>query len=194
MKRCYAEREVMTMLGKNFLCDTKTDGGGWILIQRRIKPGVDFVRNWEEYKQGFGTLTGDFWIGLDFIYSLITQHSYELRVDMKYQNRSYYAKYHTFSIANEADKFRLTVTGWSGTTGDSFYAQNNKQFYTIDRPSANTCTEHYQAGWWWGNCYSVFLNGLWNETRRWNGIHWDSLGQGVTTLQSAEMKLRKKNY
>ncbi|XP_059178648.1 fibrinogen C domain-containing protein 1-like [Physella acuta] len=194
MKPCYADREVMTMLGKNFLCDTKTDGGGWIVIQRRISPGVNFNKNWQTYKEGFGTLSGDFWIGLDFIYSLMTQHKYELRIDMMYKNKPYYAKYGTFSIANEADRFRLTISDYYGTAGNSLSAQNNMQFATIDMPDSNGCATKYKAGWWYNRCYSAYLNGVWVETRRFEGIHWDALGGTIFPLQLAEMKLRKKNH
>ncbi|XP_059178633.1 angiopoietin-related protein 1-like isoform X2 [Physella acuta] len=181
MKPCYADREVMTMFGKNFLCDTKTDGGGWILMQRRIRPGVNFKENWQTYKEGFGTLSGDFWIGLDFIYLLMTQHNYELRIDMMYQNRSYYAKYGTFRIANEADRFRLTISDYSGTAGNSLNAHNNSQFYTIDRSDGYNCAAHYEAGWWFNRCYSAYLNGVWVETSRYEGIHWDALGFKIRT-------------
>jgi len=52
------------------LCDLETDGGGWTLIQRRGYPlkneevREDFFKNWTEYEQGFGSLQGDFWIGI----------------------------------------------------------------------------------------------------------------------------------
>ena len=50
-------------------CDMETDGGGWIVIQRRTSNGtVNFTRKWDDYVNGFGDLDGEFWIGLNNIY------------------------------------------------------------------------------------------------------------------------------
>ena len=38
--------------------------------QRRVSGDVDFARGWDEYEQGFGDFGGDFWFGLDKIYSV----------------------------------------------------------------------------------------------------------------------------
>ena len=45
-------------------CDTITAGGGWLVIQRRQDGSVDFNRDWVDYEDGFGSLTGEFWYGL----------------------------------------------------------------------------------------------------------------------------------
>ena len=42
----------------NGYCDTVTDGGGWLVIQRRTNGSENFHRNWNEYEMGFGSLTG----------------------------------------------------------------------------------------------------------------------------------------
>ena len=42
-------------------CDTTNGGGGWLVVQRRQDGSVDFNRNWVEYEDGFGKLTGEFW-------------------------------------------------------------------------------------------------------------------------------------
>ena len=42
-------------------CDTVTDDGGWIVIQRNRKNSqLSFNKNRVEYKDGFGDLTKDF--------------------------------------------------------------------------------------------------------------------------------------
>ncbi|GFR23333.1 techylectin-5A [Trichonephila clavata] len=47
-------------------CDMDTDGGGWIVIQRRgnFSKQEDFYLDWESYKKGFGNITKDFWLGM----------------------------------------------------------------------------------------------------------------------------------
>ena len=63
-------------------CDMETDGGGWIVIQRRNASlgTVNFTRNWEDYVNGFGDLEGEFWIGLENIHELTNQQDVELQV------------------------------------------------------------------------------------------------------------------
>ncbi|KAH9504352.1 hypothetical protein Btru_063385 [Bulinus truncatus] len=56
--------------GFNVLCDTKTDKGGWIIIQRRVYKNTSFRKNWVEYKDGFGNLCEDFWLGNERIHQI----------------------------------------------------------------------------------------------------------------------------
>jgi len=91
-------------------CDQKTAGGGWTVFQKRHDSSVDFFRGWENYKGGFGNLNGEFWLGLDKIHRLTVSISNQLRVDLEdVHGRTAYAEYSYFAVANETEKYRLSL-------------------------------------------------------------------------------------
>ncbi|PIK41673.1 hypothetical protein BSL78_21478 [Apostichopus japonicus] len=96
-----------------------TDGGGWTVFQRRVDGSVDFYRNWQSYKEGFGELDHEFWLGNDKLYDLTNQGDYQLRIDMVNKDGApYYAKFDFFRINDESDNYRLSGLGtYSGTAG-----------------------------------------------------------------------------
>ena len=96
-------------------CDQTTDGGGWIVFQKRFNGSVDFFLNWNDYKQGFGDLTGEFWLGNDKIHRLTSADKDKLRVDLKdFEGNTAYAEYDAFSVMSENDKYRLILGDYSG--------------------------------------------------------------------------------
>ena len=79
-------------------------------------------------------MSGEFWLGLGNIHRL-TAGATELRMDLAdFNGNMRFAKYSTFSIGDDHSKFRLTVSGYSGTAGDSLdYVHNNYPFSTKDQ-------------------------------------------------------------
>ena len=58
----------------------------WILMQRKVTGGsVSFNQNWAEYRDGFGSATGNdnYWLGLDKVYRLMQLGSARLRVEVR---------------------------------------------------------------------------------------------------------------
>ena len=107
------------------LCDMTTDGGGWTVIQRRFDGAADFYLGWESYADGFGDLNGEFWLGNDNIHRLTASSDIMLRVDLEdFDGNITYAEYTTFQVADEADKYRITIGGYSGTAGDSMISSD----------------------------------------------------------------------
>ena len=103
------------------LCDMTTDGGGWTVFQRRMDGSVDFYRDWKPYKEGFGSLSGEFWLGNDNLHRLTNANDVMLRVDLEdFEASITFAEYNTFKVAHEADNYRLTIEEYNGTAGDSF--------------------------------------------------------------------------
>ena len=99
----------------NASCDMTTDGGGWTVFQRRQDGSVDFYRNWNDYKNGFGSMCGEFWLGLDKIHRLTKNQAMTLRVDLgDFDGEKRYAKYSTFVVEDENENYMLTVGGYEG--------------------------------------------------------------------------------
>lgn len=97
-----------------------TEDGGWTVLQRRMNGSVDFYLDWASYKRGFGNLDGEFWLGNDNIHRLTASDDVKLRVDMEdFDGNIKYAEYSTFKVADDGDKYRLSIGGFSGTAGDS---------------------------------------------------------------------------
>ena len=70
------------------------------VIQRRGyfgEPRETFYRNWTDYKQGFGKLDREFWLGNDKIYQLTKSGDMMLRVELEaHDGRKAWAEYDTF--------------------------------------------------------------------------------------------------
>ena len=97
-----------------------TEGGGWTVFQRRLDGSVDFQLDWEFYKNGFGDLSGEFWLGNSNLHRLTAKTDVLLRIDLEdFDGNIPYAEYSTFKVANEGDKCRIFLGGYNGTAGDS---------------------------------------------------------------------------
>ncbi|GBO46576.1 Techylectin-5B, partial [Araneus ventricosus] len=95
-------------------CDMETDKGGWTVIQRRGKFPVqqDFYKDWEGYKNGFGNLTEEFWVGNENIYALCLKGC-EIRFDLQDEKGiKGFALYQSFSLSSS--NYRLSISGYTG--------------------------------------------------------------------------------
>lgn len=120
----------------------------------------DFYRTWAEYKDGFGDIDGEFFIGLDKLYAMTNYDGpQELLVLMENGTNSAegYAKYDAFKIGNESEKYVLKRTGrYTGTAGDSLKVHIGLKFTTKDQDNDNygpNCAESFMGAWWYGSCH-----------------------------------------
>ncbi|XP_052087284.1 ficolin-1-like isoform X2 [Mytilus californianus] len=175
--------------GIKVYCDM-TDGKGWTVIQRRFDGSTDFFgRTWNEYKEGFGDVQKEYWLGNKYLNILTSSGKYELRVDLvDTNNKKTYAVYKTFAVGDENSKFKLTIGVYTGTAGDNMHYSNGRYFTTKDRDndsSSRNCATIFNLGPWWnGNCSNVSLNlDLKKSKMRWLVLKY---------IQSV-MKIRKIN-
>ena len=100
-------------------CDTVTDGGGWLVVQRRTNGAENFNRNWSDYENGFGSLTGELWYGLRVLNCFTRNGNWELRIDFKFANGTKsFMHYNHFRVGPATDNYRLNISGF---TDRSFY-------------------------------------------------------------------------
>ncbi|XP_060074331.1 ficolin-1-like [Ylistrum balloti] len=186
----------------NVFCVRDTIGGPWTVIQRRFDGSVDFYRNWTEYKHGFGNILGEYWLGLDYIYSLLSLGQM-LFVQLEgWDGTTGYAWYEIFAIKNETQKYQLTIGGFKGNVGDMLNNHNQKYFSTYDNDNdkavSRDCAKFAHGGWWYHNCYMSNLNGLLvrdlgeNErsSMNWNYFYAD---RRQPPLRKSTMMVKRKN-
>ncbi|XP_008408105.1 fibroleukin isoform X1 [Poecilia reticulata] len=195
-------------------CDMETAGGGWTVIQNRQDGSVDFNRTWQEYREGFGSLQGEHWLGNAALHALTSTGLHQLRIELEdwYQQKRQ-ATYSNFKVASEAERYRLTAHEYSGDAGNSLsyskrYNHDGRPFSTADRDNdryaSGSCGQYYGAGWWFDACLAANLNGRYYRGRYTgltNGIYWGTwyiLTDGRTgerySFKRVEMKTRPKDF
>ena len=146
-------------------CDMETDGGKWLVIQRRINGSVNFYRNWTDYVYGFGDLEGEFWYGLEKIHCLTTRDDVELRIELGNGTEPTEVwTYQLFRVGGAETNYRLTIGQARGVGGthDSMAYQNGRPFSTRDRDNdgwSRNCAAVYGGAWWHHVCFHSNLNG-----------------------------------
>ena len=141
-------------------CDMETDGGGWVVIQRRQPTAnVNFTRNWEDYENGFGDLDGEFWLGLKTIHELTNKVDVELMTTVRNESGPIITWTHkVFRVSGPDTYYVLNISGGQGPGYDSMAYNNGVRFSTYD--SGNTrCAYTRQGGWWYKSCTTANLNG-----------------------------------
>ncbi|XP_069718736.1 tenascin-N isoform X1 [Phaenicophaeus curvirostris] len=179
-------------------CDMATDGGGWIVFQRRSTGEVDFYKRWKNYVEGFGDPTGEFWLGLEKLHNLTSSSPirYELRVDLRTASESVYAVYDFFQVASSRDRYRLSVGNYTGNAGDAMTYHNGWKFTTWDRDNdvaLSNCALTHRGAWWYKNCHLANLNGKYGETKHSEGVNWEPWKGHEFSIPFTEMKIRPRS-
>nr|XP_039266594.1 techylectin-5B-like [Styela clava] len=180
-------------------CDLVTDGGGWIVFQRRMDGSENFYRNYSDYVKGFGKADREMWLGLETLNLITNKYDCELRIDMKdWENNTSYAKYGVFKVGDETNKYHLTVGEYSGNAGDSMRNHSTMNFTTKDYDNdiwQRNCAQRFRGGWWYNKCHQSNPNGIYlsGESEFGVGISWFTWKTHRYSLKFIEIKLRKKS-
>ncbi|XP_019617524.1 PREDICTED: fibrinogen-like protein 1 [Branchiostoma belcheri] len=182
-----------------------TGRAGWTVIQKRFDGSVNFSQDWEGYKNGFGDLSGEFWLGNDKIYQITNVRSYRLKIDLEnWSSETVFAEYATFYVEDEAANYRLQVGVYSGIAGDSLSWQDGYPFSTHDQdndphPHSIHCSIVHggRAGWWYRTLGTACERSNLNQPYKHGGdgtdhygIQWNHWSGHHFSIKSSVMKIR----
>uniref|UniRef100_A0A4W6CP04 Microfibril associated protein 4 n=1 Tax=Lates calcarifer TaxID=8187 RepID=A0A4W6CP04_LATCA len=180
-------------------CDMESVGGGWTVFQRRMDGSVNFYRPWNQYKFGFGSAAGEYWLGLKNIHSLTNERKNELLVDMEdFDGKKVFARYTSFSVGTECDGYKLQVSGFiNGGAGDSLTYHSGQKFSTFDKDqdsSSSNCAKLYLGAFWYKSCHYANPNGVYrwgaDSTINYLGVEWYYWKGWNYSLKTISMKIR----
>lgn len=135
-------------------CESDIENGGWTVIQRRLDGSVNFQRSWNNYRDGFGDLKGEFFIGLEKLHKLTKAQPQELYVYLeKVDYSTSYYRFNDFIIGSEEEGYMLKSVRDNPLQE---YWNIGSKFTTFDRDNDKywwgNCAKEFGGGWWFGSC------------------------------------------
>lgn len=176
-------------------CDVQ---GAWTVIQRRLNGTLPFNQTWNKYVDGFGTLNGEFWYGLENMHWLTRSNTWELQVTLTSdKGETFIAWYSQFRVSSSNEKYNLEISGYGESLSkvdDVLSSYNSQQFSTehnLNNNQGMACPD--KTGWWYTEqCIAdrtMNLNGAYEESGD-PGIKWFLSARNVRQIVQTEMKIR----
>ncbi|XP_076081230.1 uncharacterized protein LOC143052163 isoform X2 [Mytilus galloprovincialis] len=170
----------------------------WTVMQKRFDGSVDFYRNWNAYKHGFGSPSSEYWLGNDNIHRISTNGPHELKILLTdWQGVTKYIVRHGFYMDNEQKQYRIYSSHYSGNAGVTI--PFNIPFSTFD-VNNSTCADHlncavsHHGAWWYTCCYYSNLNGKYyhgNHSSYADGVAWLPFHGNSYSFKKTTMMIRK---
>ncbi|KAL8571598.1 hypothetical protein ACOMHN_061752 [Nucella lapillus] len=146
-------------------CQMLTNNTRTVILYRKDRAST-FNRTWQEFRDGFGDLSSDFWLGLDKIYQLTQSKTYQLRIRIKPNGTTVYKFYSSFTLNDQAGGYTFTIgSALTDSTQDCMSDLQGAKFSTYDADNdgnADTnCAAVFGGGWWYtgANCSACNLLG-----------------------------------
>jgi len=175
----------------------------WTIIMSRTSDNVSFERGWLDYRDGFGNLAADFFIGLNKLHALTASSLHELRIEMEdFMGNVAYAEYSVFAIGSERESYPLSVLGTfkdsvEPSAGDSLSYHAGARFSTVDQDNDNciecNCALKHKGAGWFNNCATSNLFGQYITRNQGQaletGMWWDTFA-GQNSLKKVRWMIR----
>ncbi|CAH1792728.1 unnamed protein product [Owenia fusiformis] len=126
--------------------------GQWLVVAHRFDGSIDFNRTWNEYKAGFGNISGEFFIGLQALFRLTLRNTFMVRFEMiNNSGIMIYLENDGFTISDEHDRFRFSVHDFlENRRNGSFAYMPNTRFSTWDNDNNHdiSCVQQTGGPFW----------------------------------------------
>ncbi|XP_005107517.2 ficolin-1-like [Aplysia californica] len=173
-------------LGKvDVVCEFNEEGKSWTVLQNRFDGSVDFYRSFQDYENGFGNMTGEFWMGLQTLRRLVQTGYFDLEIDMVSNAGEHYNRTYSNFTIGPGPGYALSVSGYDDKNRGLSY-NSGRDFTAYDNNTG--CARDYHGGFWYSGCTQVNLNGRWGvpgqESISWSEIHsFDNFWMTETTMK-----------
>ena len=208
-KRGYKTNGVYTIYLKSqsrsieVYCDMTTKGGGWILFQRRFNGNISFDRDWQNYKEGFGDVHGEFWLGNEYVH-LMTNMEDLNGCEMMMKGKRFNGKtrsifFRNFQLLSEKEYYKVASKAVCDDCKDMEKHFIREPFSSRDENKSNKkCPQLFKGGWWYpvrgATCSNLFFNGYYSSTAKTEmyeqGLRWKVLATVTESLKETWMGLR----
>ncbi|XP_068237414.1 serine-rich adhesin for platelets-like [Palaemon carinicauda] len=162
---------------------------------------TDFGRSWQEYKQGFGSAPGEYWLGNEYLHAITTNAPHEMRIYGLHPDGSERQLFYGgFSVGSESTMYSLSVSNFdatSSTGADVFVSApepdwnlDGASFSTMDSDNDNlggSCSAFANdAGWWFNSCSGLVPT---DSNIPWH--FWNLPVPNVESLQELRMEIKE---
>ena len=138
----------------------------FIVVQRRRAPfDLSFNRTWNDYKNGFGDVSGEFWLGLEKLYRITNQPYVKYSIlDMKLTSgASYYYECNNFYIAGEKELYKIVSIGTATANTARYFLIVGHRFATRDKDVNLKCGANYNGFWYHSTMCTSYLYVAFNK-------------------------------
>jgi len=139
-------------------CESELDDGGWTVIERQHAGTVNFDRSWNEYRNGFGDLREEFFIGLEKLHKMTAAEPQDLLIYFeKHTLETEHTRFNGFLIGSEEEDYVLKSASRISGSYMTLESSLGKKFTTFDRDNDKylwgNCAKDLRGGWWFGDCH-----------------------------------------
>lgn len=155
---------------------------GWTVILRRLDKSQDFLsKTYQEFIDGFGDFSENYFLGLDSIHQMTRTGTHKLYIGLDYPAStglsSAFALYDSFSVGNNESGYKLSLGSYSSSSdgpdstciagGDPCVYHNGAAFSAKGSPKGHCGNSH--GPWWYSQCDHPLYRGC--NYMRWYTLH-----------------------